>query len=188
MSSRFSSPNETKRFIRKDLKDTLKWLLISTALWRYYSKLDEIHGEEVAMAMHTNLVSSRALFEFFICTSDNDAHISDLGIPSPYKSRRYRNSSRRSAWREPINRHLAHISIGRVGVNRGKRGPTNVIGNRHLKNMMPEFEAEILRLWNKLENDPNLPSGYRKALIDVRLRAEDDRKNALDRFSGVYVS
>lgn len=181
MSSRLS-PREAKRFIRKDLKDSLKWLLISTALWRYYGSLDDMHGEEVAMAMHTNLVNSRALFEFFICTSDNDAHISDLCIPSPYKSKRYKNGRLRSAWREPINRHLAHLSVGRVGINGARRGPTNVIGKNHLKNMMPVFRDEILRLWNKLENDPNLPVDYKKALIDARVSAETDLENAIKRF------
>lgn len=187
MTSRLST-RETKRFIRKDLKDALKWLLISTALWKYYAGVDDKHGEEVAMAMHTNLVSARALFEFFICTGDNDAHISDLGIPTPYKSRRYKRGRVRNAWREPINRHLAHLSVGRAGFNGARRGPTNVIGKNHLKNMMPIFEKEILRLWNKLENDRNLPSEYKKALVDARERAEKDLKNTLGRFHSSYIS
>jgi hypothetical protein len=182
---RFSNSREANRFISKDLKDVLRWLLVSTALWEYYRNLDNKHGEEVSLAMHTNLVCSRALFEFFICTGSNDAHIADLNIPNPYTSRRYKNSSppRPNAWREPMNRHVSHISIGRAGTIQGKHGPTNVIGKHHLKNMMPKFRDEILRLWHKLENDPNLPHDYKIRIVKARTEAEDDCKNALDRFN-----
>lgn len=60
-------------------------LLISTALLEYYKSIDKNHGEEVSLAMHTNLVSSRALFEFFIGTvnNTNGPHNTDFGISQP---------------------------------------------------------------------------------------------------------
>jgi hypothetical protein len=181
MSSRFSSQRKAKNFIRKDLKDVLKWLLVSTALWEYYKNIDNNHGDEVSMAMHTNAISTRALFEFFTKKpqsngSGNDAYITDLGIPKPYISKLYIQGRKRRKWREAINRHIGHISVGRSK-------PTNIKSGRHLNTMMSEFRDEIMRLWDKLENDPKLPSGYRDELIKARLAAENDRATALARFN-----
>lgn len=179
MSSRFSSPTKAKHFIRKDLKDVLKWLLVSTALWEYYKNIDNNHGDEVAMAMHTNVISSRALFEFFTNKPRGnrgyDAYITDLGIPKPYTSKLYIQGRKRRKWREAMNRHIGHISIGR-----GQ--PTNIKSGRHLNAMMLDFRNEIMTLWNKLENDPKLRSDYKDELIKARLAAEDDRKTAMERF------
>lgn len=180
MSTRFSSPTKAKRFIKNDLKDVLRWLLVSTALWEYYKKIDNNHGDEVSMAMHTNVISSRALFEFFTNKTrggrGNDAYATDLGIIKPYTSKFYIQGRRRRKWREAMNRHIGHISIGRAT-------PTNVKGGQHLNTMMPEFRDEILRLWNKLENDSRLCSDYKDELVKARLAAEDDCKNALARFN-----
>lgn len=177
------TPAEQTRFIKKDLYDLLKWLLVSTTLWEYYKNIDNSHGEEVALAMHTNIVCSRALFEFFVGQSENDAHITDFGIPHPYTSRRYKNNKPPNAWKEPINRHVMHISLGRASIHNGRRGPTNVIGGKHLKNMMVEFRDEILRMWLKLEGDEALKSKHRKLIKHARISAENDRYNAMARFN-----
>jgi len=181
MNTRFSSPTKAKGFIRKDLKDVLRWLLVSTALWEYYKNIDNNHGDEVSMAMHTNVISSRALFEFFTGKprrngTGNDAYATELGISKPYTSKLYIQGIRRRKWREAMNRHIGHISIQRSK-------PTNIKGGQHLNNMMPEFQSEILRLWSKLENDVSLRRDYRDELIKARLAAENDCKNALARFS-----
>lgn len=181
MNSRFSSPVRAKRFIKKDLKDVLRWLLVSTALWEYYKNIDNNHGDEVSVAMHTNVISSRALFEFFTNKPQqngrgNDAYITDLGIAKPYTSKFYIQGRRRRKWREAMNRHIGHISIGR-------NTPTNIKGGKHLNTMMSEFRDEILRLWNKLENDTSLRSDYKDELIKARIAAENDCTNTLARFS-----
>lgn len=180
ISSRFSSPTKARRFIKTDLKDVLRWLLVSTALWEYYQSIDSNHGDEVSMAMHTNVISSRALFEFFTNKTrngrGNDAYITDLGIPKPYTSKFYIQGRRRRKWREAMNRHVGHISIGR-------NAPTNKKSGQYLNMMMSDFRDEILRLWNKLENDTNLRSDYRDELVKARLAAENDCKNTMARFS-----
>lgn len=146
---------KTKAFITSDLFHELRCLLGAATIWQAFK--NSRRGFDVAVAMDSSFVHARSLFQFFNSSrGGDDVSIADLGL-QPYESATY------DTWREPLNRHLFHISKGRLS-------PSNVQGRAHLKDQVLHFANEILDLWKRLEIDP-LASVYATELKESRIRA-----------------
>jgi hypothetical protein len=156
------SPSDKKTFIETDLYHELRCLLGATTLWRTLKKNEA--GFDVIVAMDSAFVHSRCLFNFFTqAKSGSDISITEFGPADAYASAIYQ------IWYEPLNRHVLHISKGRMN-------PANVYGNEHLNEQVEGFAGEILSLWRRFESDP-AATDYAAALTSGRERAIRDATN-----------
>lgn len=149
---------ELKEFLDKDVAYELRCLLGAATVWQ--ANRDHEKGFEVVVALDSALVHARCLFNFFTGNGHNDVSVQEFGH-GPYPSALYEE------WREPLNRHVLHISRGRLT-------PTNVGNNLHLNEMVIEFVNEMLDLWTRFEKDSADPR-----VAEIRTKAVDDsRKDA----------
>ena len=148
-------------FIADTLYHELRCLLGSATVWQVFK--DEDAGFDVVIAADSAFLHARELFVFFTATGKTDVGVDDL-VPS----KRY-PCALFDMWREPLNRHLFHVSKGRLA-------PNNVHNGVHLKDQVEVFAREILKLWIGFETDPDA-SAYKTALSTARTHAIDDAKN-----------
>ena len=149
-------------FIKNELAYELRCLLGSEVVWRALRREDAGYG--VIVAMDWVLVHSRCLFKFFTQShSTVDIALNDLVGMGPYTSPLF------TTWEEPINRHVQHISGGRLN-------PHNIQGEDQLSELMSDFKNEIVTLWEKAEIDLGA-NDFGKAMEAARTEA---LKNIVD--------
>jgi hypothetical protein len=152
---------QKRTFITEDLYYELRCLLGATTLWKAFKAQDR--GFDVVIAMDAAFVHTRCLYKFFTQQqSSHDISITEFGAVA-YSSMLFR------AWEEALNRHVLHISKGRLN-------PTNTDSTTHLNEHVESFAKDIYKLWLKFENDP-LASTFATELLDARTRAAQDADN-----------
>lgn len=158
---------EKKNYISEELYHELRCLLGAATVWSGF--MEDKAGFNIVVAMDSAFVHARCLFEFFTGISSHDVRITDFGPKQQYQSAIYDD------WKEPLNRHVMHISKGRL-----KGNETNIKDNMHLKDKVIEFAEDILRLWEKFEKDPS--HQFTSTLIEARRDAiKDAEKDAEDK-------
>lgn len=146
---------EKQKFINYELHHELRCLLGAATVWQAFK--DAGAGFDVVVAQDSAFVHARCLFNFFTSTkSGTDISIVEFG-PEAYESPIYEK------WKEPLNRHVLHISKGRAN-------PQNLKNGTHLNEQVLDFATEILHLWEKFETDPSA-SGYAANLSEARQQA-----------------
>jgi hypothetical protein len=131
---------EKTEFLEKDLYDALRWMFVSAVTWWHATD-----GQpERALAMNTNIVQARALYEFYFAAgSETDDARADDFAPSwaEAKSPLYLKYMRRGT---PANKRIFHLVYGRsIAANAGGPGHD---GPDHLKNQVLEFAKDLRRI------------------------------------------
>jgi hypothetical protein len=158
---------QKRTFISEDLYYELRCLLGATTLWRAFKA--QHRGFDVVVAMDAAFVHARCLYKFFTQSqSSHDISIVEFGATA-YSSALF------GTWEEALNRHVLHISKGRVA-------PTNRDSTTHLNEHVVDFANDIYNLWVKFENDP-LASAFVTELLEVRTKAVQDAANDASRHS-----
>jgi hypothetical protein len=136
--------NNKDLFLREDLKDALKWLLVSAVIWEA-AKLEECCPNQDAIGMYTNFVQARALYEFYYKGENNrkadDARAIDFSDswqpPNSTLYARYVESG-------PLNKRVFHLVYGRS--EEQYAGASGHSGPDHINQQVLEFAKELLRL------------------------------------------
>ena len=152
---------QKRDFITQDLYYELRCLLGAATLWQAFKT--QHRGFDVVVAMDSAFVHARCLYKFF--TQSQSSH--DISI-TEFRTSAYQ-SSLFDTWEKPLNRHVLHISKGRLN-------PTNTDGTTHLNEHVEDFANDIYKLWVKFENDP-LASIFATELLDARIKAVQDASN-----------
>jgi Fe-S cluster biosynthesis and repair protein YggX len=160
---------QKQAFITDNLYHELRCLLGAATLWQIFK--DDGAGFHVVVAMDSAFVHSRCLFKFFTeARGGNDISVVEFGA-GPYPSGPYK------AWARSLDRHVLHISKGRVS-------PTNIRNRDHLNEQVEAFARDIVRLWETFESDAG---DYSAVLIAARNRAITDAANdAAGRISPLF--
>ena len=152
---------QKRDFITQDLYYELRCLLGAATLWQAFKT--QHRGFDVVVAMDSAFVHTRCLYKFFTQQqSSNDISIVEFGTAA-YSSTLF------NTWEEALNRHVLHISKGRLN-------PTNTDNTTHLNEHVLDFANDIYKLWIKFENDP-LASTFATELLDARIKAVQDASN-----------
>lgn len=158
---------QKRKFISEDLYYELRCLLGATVLWKAFKA--QRKGFDVVVAMDSAFVHTRCLYKFFTQSqSSHDISIVEFGTAA-YPSTLF------STWEEALNRHVLHISKGRVA-------PTNRDSTTHLNEHVEDFANDIYQLWIKFENDPQA-STFATELLDARTKAVQDASNDASKHS-----
>ncbi len=149
-------------FLENELYHELRCLLGSATVWQVFKSKGA--GYDVIVAEDSAFIHARILFEFFTSKkrTKNILRIVEFG-PSKYKSNIY------AKWKSSLNRHVLHLNEKRLNPNNLKTG-------EHLNQQIEVFAREILRLWEKFEND-SAASSFQSTLRKVRERAIADAGN-----------
>lgn len=135
-----STTSGRSSYVADDLYHELRCLLGAATVWRALRA--EQAGFSVIVAMDSAFVHARNLYNFFtLPEGGHDVSVTAFGPASPY------SSATCDAWMEPLNRHVLHMSRGRLN-------PTNVQSGGHLTKQIETFAHDILRLWRLFEADP----------------------------------
>ena len=152
---------QKRDFITQDLYYELRCLLGAATLWKAFKSQNR--GFDVVVAMDSAFVHARCLYKFFTQQqSSHDISIVEFGATA-YQSSLFDN------WEKPLNRHVLHISKGRLN-------PTNTDSTTHLNEHIGDFASDIYKLWVKFESDP-LASTFATELLDARTKAVQDSAN-----------
>ncbi len=121
------------------------------------------------VSMDSAFVHARCLYRFFTQRqSGHDISITEFGIPA-YQSSLF------DIWEKPLNRHVLHISKGRLN-------PTNTDSTTHLNEHVLDFANDIYKLWIKFETNP-LAANFSTELLNSRTKAVQDTVNDAVRHS-----
>jgi hypothetical protein len=164
---------QKRDFITKDLYYELRCLLGAATLWQAFKT--QHRGFDVVVAMDSAFVHTRCLYKFFTQQqSSHDISIVEFGAAA-YQSNLF------DTWEKPLNRHVLHISKGRLN-------PTNTDSTTHLNEHVEDFANDIYKLWVKFENDP-LASTFATELRNSRTKAVQDASNdaSKHRVSPIFV-
>jgi hypothetical protein len=128
-----------KDFLENDLYDALRWLFVSAVTWHATDG-----RPERVLAMNTNFVQARALYEFYFnkkCGRD-DARASRFASqwtePGSPLYRKYMSSNK------PANKRMFHLVYGRS--NPANAGGSGHEGPDHLKNQVLPFANDLRRI------------------------------------------
>lgn len=162
---------QKQTFIKDNLYHELRCLLGAVTIWQMLKQRKA--GFDVVVAEDSAFIHARNLFNFFTWRGRYDVSVVDFGLTNPYPSTLF------DAWREPLNRHVLHISGGRIA-------PTNIVAGVHLKDQVENFAWEILSLWKQAENDT--PPTFAALFTKARERAVKDAENdASGRISPIFT-
>lgn len=154
--------DQKQTFLESELYHELRCLLGSATVWQIFKNKNT--GYDVVVAEDSAFMHARTLFEFFTSKGKNSniLRITEFG-PRKFKSNVY------AKWKIPLNRHVLHLSEKRLK-------PNNLKAGEHLNEQVEVFAREILKLWERFENDP-AASSFQSTLRKVRVRAVEDAKN-----------
>ncbi len=129
---------DQKEFLEKDLYDALRWSFVSAVTWH------ATKGRECVLAMNTNFVQSRALYEFYFTKKKK---IDDARAPqfapswAEPESTLYLKYMKRG---KPANKRVFHLVYDRsIAANAGGVGHD---GPDHIKNQVLEFAKDLRRI------------------------------------------
>jgi hypothetical protein len=136
--------NDKDLFLKEDLKDALKWLLVGAVVWEAAKGKERCPNQD-AIGMFTNFVQARALYEFYYKGEDDrkpdDARAIDFcdsWQPSPSRLyARYVESG-------PLNKRIFHLVYCRSKAQCA--GASGSSGPDHLDQQALEFARELLQL------------------------------------------
>ncbi len=158
---------QKRDFITNDMHYELRCLLGAATLWQAFKT--QHRGFDVVVAMDSAFVHARCLYKFFTQSqSSYDISIVKFGATA-YQSNLF------DTWEKPLNRHVLHISKGRLN-------PTNKDSTTHLNEHVEDFANDIYNLWVKFENDP-LASSFSTELLSSRTTAVPNAANEASKHS-----
>jgi hypothetical protein len=168
------SPLQKQQFLKRDLRDALKWLFVGAVIWEAAKRGKERCPNQHAVGMFTSFIQARALYEFYYKRErdTDDARAYDFcNCWRPPRSNlhpRYLTSGR------PLNKRVFHLVYDRER-HAGTSGPS---GPGHLNQQVLAFARELLRITKKfvLCVRPELTSLAQSALRE----GLSDAQNAAD--------
>jgi hypothetical protein len=172
---RKNTPNldhkQREEYIELHLFNELRWLLGATTEWSIQDQLRlEIVGYNVQVyAMDSAFVHARALFEFFVQSTNDNHYGSNEFLGSVLKSDSYTND-----WRGPLHSFLMHAQ------DRSRPAPLKSSGVEKDLNKMPiDFAREILKLWEEFEG--RLGKSNERGDRELQKLAREKRKEAIEK-------
>jgi|SRR5882672_3334977 len=169
---------QKEKYIELHLFNELLWLLGAATEWSIQDQLKlEIVGYNVQVyAMDSALLHARALFEFFVQSTNDNHYGCDQFLGTVLKSDSYSGN-----WKGPLHMSLMHAQ------DRSSPRPLKSAGVEKDLNQMPvDFAREILNLWVEFEGTLDKSDEPR----DLRLKelAREKRKEAIERAECVVNS
>jgi hypothetical protein len=160
-----ATQSEKDEFLRKDLADALKWLVVGAIMWRAADTNGgkaELCPHQRAVGMFTSLVQARALYEFYYGKDGrpDDARLRQVSSWTPKQSTLYADYF---ANEKPANKRVFHLVYGRSMHSSGDANNPN--DPRHINNRVLDFAEELWTITKEFVNHVD----------DATLRGEAER-------------
>ena len=131
-------------FLREDLKDALRWLLVGAVIWKDSGRKEHCPNQD-AVGMFTTFVQARALYEFYY-DKERD-HPDDARAGDFCDSWEPPDSTLYARYWVPLNKRVFHLVYDRSKEQyAGASGPS---GPDHLNQQVLAFARELLQITRK---------------------------------------
>jgi len=165
-------------FLKKDLKDALKWLLVGAVVWEAAKGKERCPNQD-AIGMFTNFVQARALYEFYYAKEQNPDDARARQFCDSWEAPESTLHARYVASGKPLNKRVFHLVYGRSKKQyAGASGPG---GADHVNQQVLACARELLQITRKFIDcvRPEFKNRAQSAL-DEGLRDADNAAECLE--------